>query len=74
MSAEELLHLGIGGQVVDRPLKTVALVRSEQVLDRKPSVAQRDHDLLGFGLVHARIVRSLDDEKRRFDLRRRVER
>ncbi len=51
--------------------KAVPLIRREQVLHREPAIAQGDHDLIGFGLVHARIVRALDHHQRRFDLFRR---
>ena len=49
-------------------MKTVTLIRSHDVFDRKAAIAQRDYDLIGFALVHARIIRALHYQQRCLDL------
>ncbi len=60
--------------VVDGTAEAVPFVRGADVLDREAAVAQGDDDLLRLGLLHARVVRPLDDEERGLDLRGGVER
>ena len=74
MLREELLGGdGEGHPVVDSR-EAVPLVGRDDVLDVAAEVAERDDDLVRFGLLHARIVRSLHDEERRLDLLRGEER
>ena len=54
--------------------EAVALIGRQDVFHRKAAIAQRNHDLLGFAPVHARIVGALHHQQRRLDLLRRVQR
>jgi hypothetical protein len=72
--AEERLRRGEHGHVVHGPREAVALVGRDEVLDREAALAQRDDDLVGLGLLHARIVGALHHEQRRRDLVGGVER
>ena len=48
--------------------EAVAFVLRQHVFHRAFEFAQAHHDLLGFRLLHPRVVRALDDEERRFDV------
>ena len=74
MGREELLRLGIGGEVVDRPREPVPLVWRHQVLDRQLALTQGDDDLIRLRLLDPRIVRALDHQQRHLDPAGRVER
>ena len=54
--------------------KAVAFIGRQNILHRKATIAQRNHDLLGLAPVHARIVGSLRHQQRRLDLVGGVER
>jgi hypothetical protein len=68
---QELLGRREACHVVDGAREAVALVGSDHVLDGEPAIAERDHDLVGLGLLDPRVVGPLQHQEGRLDWRRR---
>ena len=62
---QELLGRREHRHVVHGPHEAVPFVGRDRVLHREPAVPERHDDLVGLGLVDARVIRALDDEERR---------
>ena len=65
MTVDDLayLYLDLAGA-----LEAVAFVRGKHVFHGETAVAESDHDLLGFGTIHTRVVSALHDEQWRLYL------
>ena len=66
-SRQERLGDGVEGEVILRPGEAVPLIRIQQVRDGDVPLLHGPDDLVGLGLLNARVVLALPDQKRAAD-------